>query len=125
MTSIPDSFNVNDLTELLATAKQEDEIHAENNGEKEFAPEFIMELADETVKELLEKCPTPVVHKAVMVVILKKMIDWHTGMGEMLFDDDNSKSGICWLRDAGKFQACWDILQQIGVGDDDFLCDHD
>ena len=125
MTSIPDSVNINDLTELLATAKQEEEIHAEDNDEKEFTPEFIMELATKMSQEILETCPSPTAHKAVMVVMLKKMIDWHTNMGAAMFEDGNDKAGVCWLRDAGKFQAMWDILHQICLGDDDFLCDND
>ncbi len=124
MTSIPDSFNVNDLTELLATAKHEDEIHAENNGEKDFEPEAIWEMAQNLVAEATNKCPSPIVHKAMIVVILKKMIDWHTSMGAMMFENDDNGSGVCWLRDAGKFQAMWDTLHQISLGEDDFLCDH-
>ncbi len=125
MTSIPDSFNLNDLTELLATAKQEDEIHAENNDDKEYSPEFIMEVAEKATKEVLEEFPSPVMHKAMMVVMLQKMIEWHTNMGVSMFENDDNKSGICWLRDAGKFQAMWDTLHQISLGDDDFLCDHE
>ncbi len=35
-------------------------------------------------------------------------------------EDSNRESMGAWMRDAGKFQACMDILTSIAIGPDDF-----
>jgi hypothetical protein len=54
----------------------------------------------------------------MIILMLENMIRWHTTAG---IDQDNERSTICWLRDAGKFQAAANILTAISCGSDDFL----
>jgi hypothetical protein len=122
MSNIPDSFNVDQLSELLATAKQEDEIHAESTNEKHHDPDKIMEVAFKAVEDTIAEIGDPIVHKAMMVIIIKKMIEWHTKMGMMYAKDGgNEQTTVAWLRDAGKFQSMADILFNICLGDEDFF----
>ena len=80
----------------------------------------VEEIACDALEEALEKCNDPIVHKIIMLRALSNMVDWHTRVGEKMFNDDEERSGICWLRDAGKFQACMDILMNIQIGPEDF-----
>ena len=122
MTSIPDSFNVNELAELLATAKQEEDIHAEAaNKDKELTPEMIIEISEKIIEDSAQEYKSPVVHKAIVVGILRRMIHWHTEMGKKFMAEDQVQTGVAWMRDAGKFQAMCDILFNVSVDDDDFM----
>ena len=126
MSTVPDSFNISDLTEMLASAKSEDEIHTEQqNSDKEITPELITDTAKEMVEEALDRCADPVVHKAMIAIILQKMIEWHSTVADAQYEDGNERSGLSWARDAGKFQAMADILFQISLGSNDFLVSDD
>ena len=46
----------------------------------------------------------------------------HRQVAMAQFEEGNEKSGICWMRDAGKFQAMMDSLVNISIGPDDFTC---
>ena len=122
MSNIPDSVNINELSELLSTAPQEDDIHAEvANKDKELTPEMVINIAEKIIEDSAEEYKSPVVHKAIAVGILRRMIHWHTAMGKEFMDEGQEKTAVAWLRDAGKFQAVLDILYNIGVDDNDFL----
>jgi hypothetical protein len=120
--SVPDSFNLDDLSAMLENAPQEEDLHtaAANDDKQEYTPEYIEKVAQETLELATEKCKDPLVHKVIMMAVCSRMIDWHTQVAMAQFEEGNEKSGICWMRDAGKFQAMMDSLVNIGVGPDDF-----
>ena len=118
--SVPDSFNLDQLSEFLESAKSEEDIHAEaSNGDKELTPEFIDDCAMKALDFATELCKDPLVHKVMMMMIASRMVEWHTSIGMKQFEDDDIQSGVCWLRDAGKFQAMLDSLVNIALGPDD------
>ena len=119
--SVPDSFNLDELSAMLENAPQEEELHNANEP-KNLSPEDIQRIALEAINYASERAPGPVVHKVMVMAIITRMIEWHTHMGMDMFDNDNEESGLCWLRDAGKFQSIMDSLLNITVGDDDFTC---
>ena len=124
--SIPESFNLDQLSELLENAPSEDDLHTPaSNEDKEITPEFIDDCAMKALDFATELCGDPLVHKVMMMMIASRMVEWHTSIGLKQFDDDEVRSGICWMRDAGKFQAMLDSLVNISVGMNDHTCDHE
>ena len=121
--SVPDSFNLDELSAMLETAPQEEDLHTPaDNSDKELTPEFVEGVAQEALELASSKCSDPLVHKVMMMTICSRMIEWHTHVAMTQFEDGNERSGTCWMRDAGKFQAMMDSLVNIGVGPDDFTC---
>jgi len=119
--SIPESFNLDQLSELLETAQSEDDMHtAADNSDKELTPEFIEGVAQEVLELATDKCPDPLVHKVIAMMVICRMVDWHKGVAIKQLEDGNQESMGAWMRDAGKFQACMDILTSIAIGPDDF-----
>ena len=124
--SIPESFNLDQLSELLENAPSEDDLHTEaSNEDKELTPEFIDDCAMKALDFATELCGDPLVHKVMMMMIASRMVEWHTSIGVKQFENDDERSGICWMRDAGKFQAMLDSLVNIAVGPNDHTCDHE
>ena len=124
--NIPDGISFSDLEGLADQAALREEEATKTVKEAE-GPLFdgkteseVEEIASAALKEALEKCDDPIVHKIIVLRALENMMDWHTLVGEKQFDDDENCSGICWLRDAGKFQACMNILINIQIGPHDF-----
>ena len=109
------------LSNLLENAQSEDDLHAAaDNSDKELTPEVIENIAQEALEFATEKCPDPLVHKVMAMMIIHRMVDWHKGVAIKQLEDSNRESMGAWMRDAGKFQACMDILTTISIGPDDF-----
>ena len=126
MTAIPDSFSMDELSTMLENAPQEDDLHAvADNSDKEFTPDYIESVALEALDAATEKCPDPLVHKVMAMMVISRMVDWHKGVAIRQLEDGNRESMGAWMRDAGKFQAVMDILTSIAIGPDDFTCDHE
>ena len=119
--SIPDSFSMDELSNMLESAPQEEELHAENS-EKELTPEFIDEVACDALEFASKNCPDPLVHKVMAMTVIHRMIQWHRDVALRQLEEGNQASMGAWMRDAGKFQACMDILSSIMIGPDDFTC---
>ena len=118
---------MDELSEMLETAPNEELLHATVgcNDDKELTPEFIEGIAQECLEFATAKCPDPLVHKVMAMMIIHRMVDWHKGVALRQLDDDNLESMGAWMRDAGKFQAVMDILCSIAIGPDDFTCNHE
>ena len=125
-TSVPDGISFEDLEGLAtqAAAREEAESKAEAEADE---PTFdgktqqeVQDIASEALTKALEKCNDPIGHKIIILEALSNMVEWHTKVGIKQFDEDEERSGVCWTRDAGKFQACMDILMNIQIGPDDF-----
>ena len=129
--SVPDSFSMDELSNLLENAPQEEDLHAENcscndcDDKQEYTPEFIERVAQETLEAATERCADPLVHKVMAMMVISRMVDWHKHIAMHQLDDDNLESMGAWMRDAGKFQAVMDILSSIAIGPDDFTCSHE
>ena len=122
--SIPDSFNLDELSAMLENAPQEEDLHtaADNSGKQEFTPDRIEAIAQEMLELASEKCPDPLVHKVMAMMIVHRMVDWHKHVASRQLEEGNEASMGAWMRDAGKFQAVMDILCSIAIGPDDFTC---
>ena len=121
--SVPDSFSMDELSNMLENAPQEEELHAAaENSDKSLTPEQIEDIAQEALDFASEKCDDPLVHKVIAMKVIHNMIQWHKTVSEKQYADGHAASGGAWGRDAGKFQAVMDILCNVTVGPDDFTC---
>ena len=121
--SVPDSFSMDELSNMLENAPQEEELHAAaENSDKELTPEQIEDIAQEALDFASSKCDDPLVHKVIAMKVIHNMIQWHKHVSEKQYAEGHTASGGAWGRDAGKFQAVMDILCNVTVGPDDFTC---
>ena len=119
--SVPDSFNLDQLSAALENAPSEDDLHTiADNDDKELTPEFIESVAQKALDMATQECPDPLVHKVMAMMVISRMIEWHKGIAMKQLEEGSEASMGCWMRDAGKFQAVMDILTNISVGPDDF-----
>ena len=124
MTATPDAFSTADLEAMLADAPLDITDYPKQETEDERKARII-DIASELVNSLstnMSDDDAAILHKTVLHMIVSHMIGWHTTVSESNFNDDETRSAICWARDAGKFQAILCILDTIRVSDDDFTC---
>ncbi len=111
---------MDDLNALSEIAPAEEELRS-NLEKREYSQEYIEQVAEDALDMASDLVKDPVVHKVMAMMIINRMITWHTMVGEANLE--NSKdSAVCWFRDAGKFQSMMDSLMMITVGDHDFTC---
>ena len=114
---------MDDLNALSETAPAEEELRS-NLEKREYTQEYIEQVASDALDMASDLVKDPLVHKVMAMMIVNRMVTWHTMVGETNLKEGSQETGICWLRDAGKFQSIMDTLIQITVGDDDFTCIH-
>ena len=117
---IPDEISMAQLQQMAEAAAESDPT-PETNDISEMSRERLEEIADKYVGEALNECDDPVIHKLMMLRILSNMIEWHTRVGNAQFEADENKSGVAWLRDAGKFQAMMTLLCDVNLGPYDYV----
>ena len=115
---------MDDLTAALESAPAEDELRS-NVDKREYTQEYIEQVASDALDMASDLVKDPLVHKVMAMMIVNRMVTWHTVVGETNLEDGSQDTAICWFRDAGKFQAMLDSLIQISVGNNDFTCIHD
>jgi len=128
--SIPSSFSSEDLQELLANARHEDDCQCGNcptgegpHGEQGLTTEQVSDLASNLLDTAAEQCNDPVIHKIMLHMICHNMLAWHSKMGATFAEHSDADQAMGWLRDAGKFQSILNILDTISVSDNDPTCD--
>lgn len=118
--SVPDGISFSDLEALRANAPSDETQSVEKTDGPTFdgkTQDEVIEIAKKHVQQAIDECNDPMVHKIMVFEMLENMIRWHSEAG---IDQDDDRSKVCWLRDAGKFQAMCNILSCISVGPDDF-----
>ena len=114
--SIPSSFNPEDLQRMLE-AKADQESGAESLQQKlEYIAEAALSASSDEAQE-----DSAVVHKLIILMACSRFVEWHTNVSEAQHADGETRSGTCWARDAGKFQAIMDILMSVSMGPNDFM----
>lgn len=122
---------MDELEKALELAPKEEDLgravidDAECTCGDDLSPEFIERIAEDALQYASDKCSDPLVHKVMSMMIIQRMVQWHTLMALAQFEEGNNDSGTCWMRDAGKFQSMLDSLVNITVGPDDFTCTQD
>ena len=116
--SIPDGISFSDLEALRENAPTEETVKAPEGPTFDGkTQEQVVEIAQKLVQEAIEQCNDPMIHKVMVFEIIENMIRWHTTAG---IEQEDERSQVCWLRDAGKFQAIANILSSVTCGPDDF-----
>lgn len=124
--SIPDGISFGDLE---AMQKQAAEREAEAETKKLNAHfdgktrDEVVDIAADLVEEAIEKCNDPMVHKIMIMMMIDNMLEWHTKAGVSQAEAEEIRSAVCWLRDAGKFQAIANILATVTTGPYDWTCE--
>ena len=127
--NIPDGFSMGELELLAQAAAHREELDTDTDNLPEFTENPLFD--GKTQKEVedivsgllalsLEECNDPMVHKIMLLEIITNMIEWHTKQGLEHFHNNETKSGVAWTRDAGKFQAAMGIILSVGVGPNDW-----
>ena len=122
--SVPESISMDDLNALSESAPSEEEMRS-NVDKREYTQEYIEQVASDALDMASDLVKDPLVHKVMAMMIINRMVTWHTVVGEANLKEGSQDTAICWFRDAGKFQSMFDSLIQITVGDSDFTCIHD
>ena len=114
---------MDDLNALSESAPSEEEMRS-NVDKREYTQEYIEQVASDALDMASDLVKDPLVHKVMAMMIVNRMVTWHTVVGEANLKEGSQDTAICWFRDAGKFQSMFDSLIQISVGDNDFTCIH-
>ena len=129
--SIPDSISTDELLRIQVNAEP-DFVPAEPSVEKPLYDGLtqaqVEELAMETLRGMTKKCKDPMVEKCMMLAVAASWIRWHTEMAQQAMpataDSDKAEQATefatCLLRDAGKAQAIYTLVHDIGM-DNDFI----
>ena len=124
--SIPNGFSAEDLQRMLAEARPEPSEECtgcpdcDDSIPDEYADQ-IMKVADKYLDMATNEVQDPMVHKAMLVLIIGNFIRFHNKLAEVCLEDGMNEQAFAWARDAGKFQAMHNILSTIVCGDKDFL----
>ena len=116
--SIPDGMSFSDLESLLENAPSDVTDAPQTDDDEDTSPD-LQKIADKYLELALDEENNPMVHKLMIMRALSNMVEWHNTLGFNYFEDNETDIGAAWLRDAGKFQACMDIILSIKIGPDD------
>ena len=120
-TSVPDGISFADLQALAKDAPDDSSIVPTKGPFNGLSEDQLKDLVDTHLELIHEACPDPMFAKALLWRIVDHMIIWHTEAGKSQFESGENDAAVCWLRDAGKFQAIGNLLQTINVGPHDFI----
>ena len=124
-TSIPDGISFKDLEGLADNAKREEDVTpTPTYGENGATQADVHKMIDKFLDQAADEIHDPMVFKIFALETLSRLMGWHTNAGVDQFQHDEEQSGVCWLRDAGKLQACIAILTGITIGNDDWTYRH-
>ena len=119
--SVPESFSMDELSKAMESAPKEDELR-ESLDNREYSEEYICQVADDALDMASNLVKDPLVHKVMAMMVMNRMVQWHTLIGEKHLEEGQNETAICWFRDAGKFQSMMDSMTAISIGDTDFTC---
>ncbi len=123
--SIPDSFSQSDLEALMKDAPKENENHSRNDKDPKtpyngHSQRVLVTDIQSAIAELDQKFNEhPMVMKIMIAECLSDLIQLHTEIGiDQFKEEEDPKSGVCWLRDAGKLQAALSQILEVEMPDD-------
>jgi len=119
---IPDGVSFSDLQALMANAQTEEQAQNPVPSDESFQDK-VERIADKYLQAAVEELDDPMVHKLMVIQALCNFIEWHNKVAEIKFEEGEMQQGSAWLKDAGKFQACLNILFNVTVGPEDFTAE--
>lgn len=118
--SIPNGFSEDQLRELMNQAASREEADKEAGPYNGLTRQEICHKAEAALDAMNDICKSAVCHKLVVMQIIHNYIEWHNAMGNRLIEEGQNAAAAGWFRDAGKFQAIGNLLEQVSVDQDDF-----
>ena len=112
------------LNAALESAPKEEDIQSKIQ-KSEYSPEYVEQVASDALDFASDLVSDPIVHKIMVMMIVNRMAQWHTLIGDEQLKRDSQESAVCWYRDAGKFQSMMDSLLTIAIGNNDFTVTED
>ena len=79
----------------------------------------IYKVADKYLNAATDELADPAVHGVMMELIMTNMLRWHMHVAEQMLEQGETECAAAWMRDAGKFQAMFNILETVVFGDND------
>lgn len=122
--SVPESFSMDQLNAALESAPKEEDIQSQIQ-KSEYSQEYVEQVASDALDFASDLVSDPIVHKIMVMMIVNRMVQWHTLIGDEQLKRDSQESAVCWYRDAGKFQSMMDSLLTIAIGNNDFTITED
>ena len=116
--SIPDGISFGELEALAKDAPEEKQPELSFEDKVRACANRLLDCAADEIQD-------PMVHKEMLLEICRRMIGWHTAIGEKMFENGNEEAGVAWLRDAGKFQGAMGCVIDVCLGDNDYTCPAD
>lgn len=122
----PNGISTADLASLLEDAPNENTCNSSDPDRltQSQIEEIACDVLDSVMDELNSEDCT-LVHKVICLMAISRFKLWHESLAENMIEEGipfNPVKG--WLLDAGKLQACGQLLQSVSVSDDDFTCAH-
>lgn len=120
--SVPNGFSFSELEAMLENAptdivdqKPECEFCSSDNSDVDE----LWDTVSKALEAFEEVADGPLAAKGAVVVIINRMIEWHSSIAKKMIEAGEVESAIGWARDAGKFQAIANIITTVQVTDDD------
>ena len=123
---IPNGISTADLSTFLEDAPDENTCNCSDSDR--LTQSQIEALACEVLDAVMDDMNSEdctLVHKVICLMAINRFKVWHESIAKNMIDEGipfKPMSG--WLLDAGKLQACGQLLQSVSVSDDDFTCAH-
>ena len=123
---IPNGISSADLANLLDDAPNENTCNCSDSDRltqdqiEELACDFLDAVMDDINVE-----DSTLLHKVICLMAIGRFKIWHETLAENMVEEGIPFGPVKgWLLDAGKLQACGQLLQSVSVSDDDFTCAH-
>ena len=121
ITSIPDSFNMNQLNAAFESAYKEADVQEECTCDQSdsLSSEDINDVALDLLSQAAERIQDPIILKALIIHASSHMISWHSEVAKKVLSTEDFETVMAWARDAGKFQTINNIMLSVSMGPND------
>ncbi len=114
--NIPNSISFAALQKLAESAPEQNEIKTWGGKTQDE----VMEIANRHVKESMNECEDPQVHKTMILMMLKALIDWHRYCAQEGLEKGSVEEAALLIEDAGELRAAAKIIRNMEVSAYDF-----
>ena len=121
--NIPDGISFSDLQSMLGDAPREDNVSNQEGPLLGMTAEDFRKSVLDAQEKVHDSFSHPMTAKLLIMENLFALMKWHTDRGRDEFESGDDDCGTAWLRDAGKLQACMQLVTSVQLPDD-FICDH-
>ena len=111
--SIPNSFNLNDLNKALQNAKDQNTLNAQ------------VEKATEAIIAFEQEIDGPFASKLLAFVAILRLTNFHQYMTEQTIENNNAEQAAVFAHDTAILRTILQNFRQIHCGENDFLATND